>query len=248
MHKMLGPDLAAWTRWVAVDDPIPDGPLAAIYAESEGIHKWAHYLPIYETAFAPYKDRPIRMLEIGVSKGGSLKMWRQYLHPDSVIVGIDIDPACAQYDDPDYGIHVRIGGQQDVPFLQSIVDEVGRFDIIVDDGSHLSSHIIDTFKFLFPNALADGGLYLVEDLHANYWQPYRDISTTFADFAGWLTHAMHAHYARYRAEVNYRTGGPKRPREYKVPLATTIIDRVESRDSITIVYRRQRTPPRSIYK
>ncbi|MBL4628116.1 MAG: hypothetical protein JKY00_08780 [Roseicyclus sp.] len=32
------------------------------------------------------------MLEIGVSKGGLLDMWRDYLGPDAMIFGIDIDP------------------------------------------------------------------------------------------------------------------------------------------------------------
>jgi hypothetical protein len=248
MRRVLGPDLSAWTRWPSAEDPIPDGDLAAIYAKAEGIHKWAHYLPVYEEAFAPYRNRPIRMLEIGVSKGGSLEMWREYLHPESVIVGIDIDRTCHQFDDAARLIHVRIGSQVDFDFLQTVIDEFTEFDIIVDDGSHISSHIIDTFRFLFPRALADGGLYLAEDLHANYWQPYRDTPMTFADFAGWLADGMHAHYARYRAEVNYRTGGKKRPREYKVPLVATIIDRIDIRDSIIMVYRRKRPPPRSIYK
>jgi hypothetical protein len=214
----------------------------------ENIHKWVHYLPIYESAFRPYRDRPIRMLEIGVFQGGSLAMWRKYLHPESVIVGIDIDPETKQYDDPASQVHVRIGAQQDVDFLRSATDEFGPFDIILDDGSHISSHMIETFEYLFPNALADGGVYLVEDTHANYWWQLRDTTTTFADFTKYLTHAMHAHYRLGKAEKYFRTDGPRRRQRFRVPLATTIIDRIEIHDSITVVHRKKRTPPRTILK
>jgi hypothetical protein len=58
------------------------------------LHKFLHYLDIYERHFARFRDRPIRMLEIGVHGGGSLAMWKAYFHRDSTIVGIDINPAC----------------------------------------------------------------------------------------------------------------------------------------------------------
>jgi hypothetical protein len=248
LTRALGAGLGAEVTWPATDEPIPDSELARVFADADDIHKWAHYLPIYESAFASYRDRPIRMLEIGVFRGGSLAMWRRYLHPESVIVGIDIDPETKQYDDSANGVHVRIGGQQDVDFLSSVADEFGPFDIILDDGSHLSSHMTTTFKYLFPNALAEGGVYLVEDIHANYWLQLRDTTTTFADFTKYLTHAMHAHYRLGKDEKFFRTDGPRRSQQFRVPLATTIIHRIEIHDSITVVHRKKRTPPRSILK
>ena len=41
--------------------------------KQEPVHKWLHYLPIYDKAFSPYVGTKIRFLEIGVSRGGSLK-------------------------------------------------------------------------------------------------------------------------------------------------------------------------------
>jgi hypothetical protein len=250
MLRALGTDLAAEVVWRATDSPIPDGDLTTIFNESDNIHKWAHYLPIYESALAPFRSRPIRMLEIGVFHGGSLQMWRRYLHPDSVIVGIDIDPGTRKFDDPAHGTHVRVGGQQDIDFLGEVVRELGPFDVILDDGSHLASHVIDTFRYLFPNALADGGLYLVEDLHANYWTGWRDTPTTFADFTRWLTDAMHAPYQSYDSESDFRADGAGRKQAFKVPFATTVLQKIEIYDSIVLVHRAdgRREPPRSIYK
>jgi hypothetical protein len=89
--------------------------LASIFTETDNVHKWVHYLAVYESTLAEFRSRPIRMLEIGVSRGGSLQMWRRYLHPESVIVGIDIDPERKRFDDLSQQVHVRVGGQQDIP-------------------------------------------------------------------------------------------------------------------------------------
>jgi hypothetical protein len=148
MINALGPELGREVAWAASEPPALDGGLAGIFAETRNIHKWPNYLPIYESALP--RSRPIRMLEIGVARGGSLQMWRRYLHPESLIVGIDIDPETKQFDNPVRQIHVRVGSQVDTEFLQTVIDEFGPFDAILDDGSHMNSHIAETFRYLFP--------------------------------------------------------------------------------------------------
>lgn len=142
-----------------------------IFWSNEGpiVHKWHHYLPIYERYFVPYKKLNPRFLEIGVSKGGSLSLWREYFGPDAVIFGIDIDPSCAALDGESG--QVRIGSQDDPEFLANVVNEMGGVDIVLDDGSHFSKHIRSSLNTLFP-LLAEGGVYMIEDLHATYWSTH----------------------------------------------------------------------------
>jgi hypothetical protein len=144
------------------------GELAQIYASNKDlvVHKWHHYIPIYEKYFEKYRGREIRFLEIGVSKGGSLRMWREYLGPKAIIYGIDIDEECLRFD----GLHaeVRIGSQIDSDFLSSVVSEMGGIDVVLDDGSHDMKHIAASVEILFPK-LNIGGTYLIEDLHTAYW-------------------------------------------------------------------------------
>ncbi len=130
------------------------------------LDKWIHYLPIYSRHFAPFRGRPLRMLEIGVYRGGSLDMWNWYFGRDAVIVGVDIDEGARTASDPRNPI--EIGDQSDPEFLAAVERKHGPFDIVLDDGGHEMRQQIVTIETLFPK-LVDGGVFLVEDTHTSYW-------------------------------------------------------------------------------
>jgi hypothetical protein len=131
--------------------------------------KWAHYFPIYDRHFSWYVNKSLTFLEIGVARGGSLQMWQRFFGPLAKIVGIDIQERSKSYEVP--GTFVRIGDQADERFLQSLIDEFGVPDVVLDDGSHRMEHISKTFNFLYPK-LPKNGVYMVEDLHTAYWDEY----------------------------------------------------------------------------
>ncbi len=133
------------------------------------IHKWKHYFPIYERHFRDFVYKPVTFLEIGCGRGGSLQMWKRYFGPHATIIGIDILPTCKAYEEDQ--IEVRIGLQQDTQFLQTVLDEFGIPDIVLDDGSHMMTDVVKTFEFLYPR-VAKNGIYMVEDLHTSYWEEY----------------------------------------------------------------------------
>jgi len=133
------------------------------------LHKWVHYFDIYERHFERFRKRPIKMLEIGVHGGGSLRMWRDYFCEGSTIIGIDINPSCKEHEAEN--IHVHIGSQDDEDFLKEIAKKYGEFDIILDDGSHINSHVIKTFDTLYPH-VSPNGVFLVEDMHTSYWPKF----------------------------------------------------------------------------
>ena len=148
-----------------------DSELLDLFAHHKGavVHKWHHYIPFYDRYFSSFRGRAIRFLEIGVGGGGSLQMWRKYFGAQAIIFGIDIDPRCEAVNGP--AAQVRIGSQTDYSFLESVVQEMGGVDIILDDGSHHMEHIAATLKYLFPR-LSYGGVYMIEDLHAAYWRRF----------------------------------------------------------------------------
>jgi hypothetical protein len=154
---------AADLRLDAADD------LSRLFFSHNGrrTHKWGQYLPVYERHFSSFRNKPVKLLEIGVCHGGSLQLWQKYFGSDATIFGIDIDPRAKIGDDGT--VSVRIGSQADPLFLKSVVTEMGGVDIVIDDGSHIASHQRISFETLFP-LLSDGGLYLAEDLHTSYWR------------------------------------------------------------------------------
>jgi cephalosporin hydroxylase len=131
------------------------------------MQKWVHYLGLYDAYLAPFRSTPVRILEIGVNRGGSLQLWREYFGPKALIYGVDVNPECADLADPP--TQVRIGSQADPAFLRSVIAEMGTPDIIIDDGSHVARHQQVSFETLFP-LLAAGGIYVIEDMHTAYWR------------------------------------------------------------------------------
>lgn len=133
------------------------------------VHKWKHYFPVYEAHFSRFVNHPVVFLEIGCGRGGSAQMWKRYLGPHALIVGIDVNPECKSFEEDQ--IQIRIGSQSDTAFLHQVLDEFGPPDIVLDDGSHQMSDIVETFQYLYPRT-SPNGVYLVEDLHTAYWDEY----------------------------------------------------------------------------
>jgi methyltransferase family protein len=156
------------------------------------IHKWVHYFDIYHRHFERFRGRPVRILEFGVSHGGSLQMWRDYFGAEARIYGVDIDPRCAELGGP--GTKVFIGDQADRAFLRSIADEVGPVDVLIEDGGHRPPQQIATFEELYPR-MAPDGCFLIEDLHTSYWPRFDGglrRPGTFMEYAKGLTDQLNA--------------------------------------------------------
>ena len=137
---------------------------------SRYITKYTNFFDVYDRYLDSMRDRPIRMIEIGVQHGGSLQMWKRYLHPESIVIGIDIYAACKKYEEE--GVRIFIGDQSDVSFLAEVVADVGPVDFILDDASHIPRHQIASFEYLFRHGLKDGGVYMVEDCFTSYWRRF----------------------------------------------------------------------------
>lgn len=139
------------------------------YQHQENVSdKWVNYFDIYDECFRSYVDKKPNVLEIGVQNGGNLQILNKYLK-NATLFGVDIDPKVR---------NLTLGSNINV-YNFNITDELAinqyfkktEFDIIIDDGSHICSDIIQTFKLLF-SKLKPGGIFLIEDLHTSYWQSH----------------------------------------------------------------------------
>jgi len=129
---------------------------------------------LYEAYLSPLRHGNIRFFEIGVggyddpqAGGASVRMWKRYFSKAEIY-------ALDYYDKSPHAetrITIFRGSQDDALILNRIADEIGSIDVILDDGSHVSAHVIRSFEVLFPR-LNPGGLYIVEDLGTAYWPEF----------------------------------------------------------------------------
>jgi len=123
--------------------------------------KYEKYLP-----FNRYDN--LNILEIGILDGKSLLTWKDYYYRSNIL-GIDINPDCKKFEEE--RVSVEIGSQADGNFLSRTWQQYGPFDMILDDGSHMSSHMIYSFEHLF-GSVKSGGVYVIEDIGCSYWEDY----------------------------------------------------------------------------
>lgn len=133
------------------------------------IHKWDHYFEIYDRYFNKYIEKDVVVLEIGVSQGGSIELWKKYFGKKLRYYGIDINPKCKQFEDEN--ISIFIGSQEDPVFLEKLKKELPDLDILIDDGGHTMKQQIITFEILY-DKIKNNGIYLCEDNHTSYWYSF----------------------------------------------------------------------------
>lgn len=130
--------------------------------------------PTYDLYLGPLRHKNVNLLEIGIggyadprAGGSSLRMWREYFSNGNVYA-LDFYDKSPHREDR---IFIYQGSQEDPAILKQIASDMHVIDVIIDDGSHVSSHIIKSFEVLFP-LLTPGGLYIVEDIGTSYWPDY----------------------------------------------------------------------------
>lgn len=117
------------------------------------------YIDVYEQLLAPFRKR-CDILEIGIAQGMGLKLFGEYLGPESTLTGIDISII---FDTKEFDNRFKfVVGDATKP---EIVEKLGgkRFDVVLDDGSHMQADQVATFNLL-KNSMRSGGIYVIEDI------------------------------------------------------------------------------------
>lgn len=133
--------------------------------KNSNCHNYCNY---YEQFFAPLRDQPIKLLELGVYHGDSLRMWSEYF-VNGLIYGADIE-VMHQHDDS--RIKTYLVDELDILSLVHLKGQIPLMDIIVNDASHLSRGMILSFEHLFPH-LKPGGYFVLEDLLCDGFDQWR---------------------------------------------------------------------------
>lgn len=136
-------------------------------------HKWESYFNVYDKIFSPYKNKKITFVEVGVSAGGSLSIWKKFFGDKARIIGIDLNPDAKKLED--LGFEIYIGNQSDENFWKNFYQEVGKIDILLDDGGHKNIQQINTVHNSI-DFIKDGGLIVVEDTHSSFLKEFNNPS------------------------------------------------------------------------
>ncbi len=199
------------------------------------LHKWEHYFEIYDRHFKKYRNQDIVILEIGVSHGGSLQMWRDYFGPKAKIYGVDINPKCKIMEKE--GFKIFIGDQADKEFLWSLKKSLPPIDILIDDGGHTMKQQIATYEVLFEH-IRDDGVYLCEDLHTSYWDRFDGgykKPGTFIEYSKNFVDGVNAFHSIAPLSTNNSN--------FRVTDFTRSANSIHFYDSVCVIEKQKRKPP-----
>lgn len=158
------------------------------------------YFQCYEDLLKDFVGRDIIFVEIGVLNGGSLFMWREYLGANARIIGIDFNPAAVKW--RDFGFEIFVGDQANPDFWLEFFGTIGDVDILLDDGGHTNVQQVRTVHHCVKH-IRDGGLIIVEDVHASYMPEFGNPSKfSFLNFSKRIIDSVNSRFPEVAAVKN----------------------------------------------
>jgi hypothetical protein len=130
-------------------------------------HNGITYTEVYARYLNAWRRRRFTLLELGVYRGDSLRMWNAFF-PRATVVGLDIDPLAVERA-PEF--EVTVGSQTDPAVLGGILERHPDIRVVLDDASHITELTIASFRYLFPR-LQRGSLYMIEDLSPGTYEDW----------------------------------------------------------------------------
>lgn len=122
-----------------------------------------HYDPLFEQ----WRDKPVRLLEIGAYHGASTIAWDKYF-PQGDITVVDIQPRKSLENIQGRVDHNRTRIIIADAYTKEFAETLGTFDIVNDDGPHDLNSMLLCAKLYFPK-LNPGGVLVIEDIPNRDW-------------------------------------------------------------------------------
>ena len=154
--------------------------------------KHSAYFQVYEELLSKYRNKKITFVEVGVLNGGSLFMWRDFFGPEARIIGVDFNPLAKRWEED--GFEIFIGSQSSPDFWRDFFSSIGMVDVLLDDGGHTNEQQIVPTHQSIP-FIKDGGLLIVEDVHASYYKDFGNPSKySFINYAKLFIDGINARF------------------------------------------------------
>ena len=164
--------------------------------------KWNNYFEIYEKLLSKFKNKKITIVEVGVGDGGSLYMWKSFFGKKSRVIGIELNPDSKKLKKD--GFEIFIGDQSDKEFWRKFYKQVGKIDVLIDDGGHTNiqqiTTLVESIKFI-----KDNGLIIIEDTHTSFMKKkgFRNPSKySLINFSTKIIESMHRRNPSIKKSLN----------------------------------------------
>jgi hypothetical protein len=123
------------------------------------------FCDFYESHLEHMRYDQIRILEIGIDNGRSLKMWNEFF-PNAIINAVDIASESIELVKQIPGVHELYKADMDCVSVVERLSKEFEWDLIVDDGGHTMRQQQLAFRFLWPK-VKPCGFFIIEDLHTS---------------------------------------------------------------------------------
>ena len=146
---------------IKLDDNIKSLDDIFIWFDCDKSSKVHGYHKFYENIFSNFLNLEPKILEFGIHHGASQASFYKYL-PKANIIGVDKNPYTKKfYSNNIRSLYCDFSDKDSIGYLKSYIN--GKFDIIIDDASHIPIHQLNTFCEMF-EVLNNNGVYIIEEL------------------------------------------------------------------------------------
>jgi len=129
------------------------------------------YLPLYQNLLISKKETAKNVLEVGISYGGSIKLWSDFFTNANVygldIINIDIVWEGIKNNEKII-LHTSIDAYDNDFFITHFLNKNIKFDFMLDDGPH-SLESMKQFIKLYSQIMTDDGILIIEDVPCWDW-------------------------------------------------------------------------------
>jgi hypothetical protein len=129
------------------------------------------YLDLYQSLLEKKSETATKVLEIGIHKGGSIKMWDDFFI-NADVYAVDILPTETMWEELLNKESIHLYNSEDAynpGFVQNeFIDNNFHFDVILDDGPHTLQSMIQFIKIYLPLLKSDG-ILIIEDVQQMEW-------------------------------------------------------------------------------
>ena len=125
--------------------------------DKENPHAYCSLL--YDELFLEYKEKKIDIVEVGIHRGASLKLWHEYF-TNASILGLDnCDHGSINNAKDLERVEIKLVNGYDGAFVETLP----KFDILIDDGPHTKESQISFLNLYIPK-MKENGILIIEDI------------------------------------------------------------------------------------